>query len=237
MARKKKVKPEIQYFPSQMMENLRSIRSYPLTLLEAPSGFGKTTALRHFFDVEVSKTTPVLWHTCFPAAAGISWKAFCEGIGSFDSRSARRLLELGPPDEDNLLDIGRMMQELHCPEEAYLVLDNFAAWNLPSPGNFLMELSGHGGSGLHIVIATQVLPREARREVLLPSRRFSWLRSRFSPFAGKTSIAISVRPGSTWRKGSWRRFQTEPRVGSSPSICSCFPSSKTALLPPEIWKI
>ena len=33
-------------------ERLSSIKAYPLTLVEAPSGFGKTTALRHFFEVD-----------------------------------------------------------------------------------------------------------------------------------------------------------------------------------------
>ncbi|WP_347489862.1 LuxR C-terminal-related transcriptional regulator [Desulfoscipio sp. XC116] len=166
MARTKRIKPETLFFPKRLMERLNSIKAYPLTLVEAPSGFGKTTALRHFFDSRVSKTAQIIWHT-FPAEQpDASWKAFCGLIGLFDPDSARRLTAVGPPDEDTLPEIEKIFRKLHCVEEIYLVLDDFAAWKLPNSGMFLTALSHHGGEALHVAAAAQLLPSTAQSSIV-----------------------------------------------------------------------
>ena len=50
-------------FSKELMGRLNFIKGDPLTLIEAPSGFGKTTALRHFLDSEVSGNARILWLT------------------------------------------------------------------------------------------------------------------------------------------------------------------------------
>ncbi|TWH57772.1 LuxR family maltose regulon positive regulatory protein [Desulfitobacterium sp. LBE] len=172
MARTKMLKPETLFFPKRLMERLNFIKAYPLTLVEAPSGFGKTTALRHFFDTQVSGTAQIIWHT-FPAELpNASWKAFCGLIGQFDPESAERLAAAGPPDEDTMPEIERIFQKFHCPEETYLVLDDLAAWKLPNAGIFLTALSKHGGGALHVVAAAQLLPSEEQSSMRESSRFF-----------------------------------------------------------------
>ncbi len=166
MPRIKQAKPEIQYFPKRIIEKLDYIKRYPLTLIEAPSGFGKTTALRHFFDTQISQTIPVYWHTFSADRPLTSWKAFCELIEGFDPDSARSLLEVGLPNEDTLPIISNIFHNLRCRQETYIVIDDFAAWKLPISGDFLMALSSHGGKGLHIAIATQLLPVEDQNKMM-----------------------------------------------------------------------
>ncbi len=162
MARTKRIKSETLFFPKRLIERMNSIKMYPLTLVEAPSGFGKTTALRHFFDTQVSKTAQVIWHTFPTEQPGASWKAFCGLIGLFDPESAELLTVIGAPDEDTLPEIERIFRMLHCPEETYLVLDDLAAWKLYNAGTFLTALSNHGGEALHVVAAAQLLPSAAQ---------------------------------------------------------------------------
>ncbi|HAQ41820.1 MAG TPA: hypothetical protein DCM73_13985 [Clostridiales bacterium] len=162
MARTKRIKSETLFFPKRLIERMNSIKMYPLTLVEAPSGFGKTTALRHFFDTQVSKTAQVIWHTFPTEQPGASWKAFCGLIGLFDPESAELLTVIGAPDEDTLPEIERIFRTLHCPEETYLVLDDLAAWKLYNAGTFLTALSNHGGEALHVVAAAQLLPSAAQ---------------------------------------------------------------------------
>ena len=50
MPRMGRLRPEIKYFSPELVKKLECICRYPLTLLEASSGFGKTTALLHFSD-------------------------------------------------------------------------------------------------------------------------------------------------------------------------------------------
>ena len=63
MGRQKKINPAVLYFPAGIQEKLCYLRQYPLTVIHAPAGFGKSTALRRFFEQNVSPSTPVLWHT------------------------------------------------------------------------------------------------------------------------------------------------------------------------------
>ncbi|MEM5779553.1 MAG: hypothetical protein AAGU02_00245, partial [Lawsonibacter sp.] len=180
MARTRQIKPETLFFPQKLMERLNFIKAYPLTLVEAPSGFGKTTALRHFFDSQISKNPQVIWYTLAGEQPGATWKAFCALIGQFDPDSADKLTAAGPPDEDAMPEIERIFRTLRCPEETYLVLDDFAAWKLPDVGQFLTALSEHGGKGLHVVAASQLLPEQAQKSIVESGRFFVLRESVFS---------------------------------------------------------
>lgn len=69
MPRGKRINPAALYFPDKIQEKLSYLKDYPLTVIHAPAGFGKSTALRRFFEQKVSKSTPVLWHTFLARAA------------------------------------------------------------------------------------------------------------------------------------------------------------------------
>ncbi|SHK01853.1 LuxR C-terminal-related transcriptional regulator [Desulforamulus aeronauticus] len=184
MARTRQIKPETLFFPKKLMERLASIKAFPLTLVEAPSGFGKTTALRHFCDTQVSETAQVIWRTFSPESPNTSWKSFCACISAFDEDAAERLNAAGAPSEDSLSEIREIFGQIACTEETYLVLDDFAAWKLPNAGVFLSALSEHSGKGLHVVVASLVLSKETRNH-LLPSIRFLLLQEAVLTFAAE----------------------------------------------------
>lgn len=188
MPRIKQIRPETQFFPKKLTEKLNFIKRYPLTLIEAPSGFGKTTSLRHFFETEIPKSTPVYWHTFSPDRPATSWKAFCEMVEKFDSEKAMLLFDAGPPDEDTLPEIRDIFRKLDCVQETYMVLDDFASWSLPSPGEFLASLSFHGGKGLHIAVASQLLP-QGEHDAILQSNRFCLLQESVLTFT-RDDIAV-----------------------------------------------
>lgn len=182
MARTRQIKSETLFFPKRIMERLNSVRAYPLTLIEAPSGFGKTTSLRHFFDTQIPETAQVIWRTFSSESPNASWKTFCTSVSEFDANASERLTEAGAPNEDNLPEIREIFRRIYCPEETYLVLDDFAAWNLPNPGAFLSVLSEHEGRGLHVVAASQVLTEESHNN-LLPNIRLLLLQESVLAFS------------------------------------------------------
>ena len=47
----RKLNLQATYFPKRLADDLENIKKYSLTVLEAPSGFGKTTALDIFFSM------------------------------------------------------------------------------------------------------------------------------------------------------------------------------------------
>ena len=44
-----KIKSNVQYFPNLLKSMMNKIPLYPVTIVEAASGYGKTTCIRHFF--------------------------------------------------------------------------------------------------------------------------------------------------------------------------------------------
>lgn len=194
MARTRKIKPQVQYFPKRLMDRLDYIRHYPLTLLEAPSGFGKTTALRHFFEIQIPKDVPVFWHTFSSVRPQECWKSFCELIGQVDRQSQQRLFNTGAPNEDTLPEIRKIFAEMTCGRETYLVLDDLSFWQQLPYGAFLQALSHHGGAELHVVAATQVLPQE-EHYLIAQSNRFRLLQEDILSFQKEDINAYYRRAG------------------------------------------
>lgn len=162
MPRTRQLKQDIKYFPKALMEKLENIKNYPLTLLEADSGFGKTTAVRRFFDTRNQEAFPLYVHEFSNDRPSEMWKGFCGLIANFDEESAGRLLALEKPDEDNITEIVRALRSISCDRETFLFLDDFQMWNLYNPCEFLIHLSRHGGKKLHIVVATHPYIHEER---------------------------------------------------------------------------
>ena len=63
MAAKKDRRPKY-YFPRQLKEQLAKISQHPVTVLEAPSGFGKTTAVREYLKEKLPEGARQYWYTC-----------------------------------------------------------------------------------------------------------------------------------------------------------------------------
>ncbi len=56
-------------FSRRLEQALAEIPAFGLTVIEAPSGFGKTTALREYLNRE-HRQADVRWHTCFGESPG-----------------------------------------------------------------------------------------------------------------------------------------------------------------------
>lgn len=173
MPRIRSIRPEIKYFPPELIKKLECISSYPLTLLEASSGFGKTTALLNFFETGLPETAVVYKHEFTDNGIQEAWKQFCGLIARFDEGSAGKLLAAGIPAADTLPDIRCIIRSLSCRKETYLFLDDFQEWKLPHPCEFLSVLSEQNAGDLHIVAAAHPYSRQ-EHENLMRSRRL-WL--------------------------------------------------------------
>ena len=161
MPRSKQINPNTLYFPGKLRKRLALLQEYPLALVEAPSGFGKTTALRHYFETAVSKDTPVYWHTFLGESAAASWASFCRLISCFDPERGEKLLALGAPEPDTLPLVADLLAELSCPGETYVVLDNFNGAGFSPEARFLAALKEHNAPGLHFVVVCQQLTADS----------------------------------------------------------------------------
>lgn len=144
------------YFPKRLVCGLENIKKYPLTILEAPSGFGKTTALNGFFSRSGFEDTYILSHTFFSDNAEEYWQWLCEALESVDKISAEALKGFGFPCSENLCDICEILKELECFEEVYIVLDNLSG-SAKGLGEIFTALSCRTEGKLHFVASVQAV--------------------------------------------------------------------------------
>lgn len=148
------------YFPYRVRDKLAQITVYPMTIVEAPSGFGKTTAVKAFFRTYIDETVRVYWYTFLGETFSASWKNLCEILGRADPESGKKLLELGTPDEDSLPLITEILENMECAEETYLVLDNCQDIKVSFVRRLFETFAKQGGERLHVVVITQQLSVE-----------------------------------------------------------------------------
>lgn len=142
---------EQYYFPPRLKERLAEISSHPLTLVEAPSGFGKTTAVREFFEHELSAPHRMYWHTCFGEPIARVWSELCGALRQIDNETARYLVHIGFPTDDSVADVIQALPRLRCDVQTYLVIDNFQYIFAQLPWALIDVLSDYMSAGLHVI--------------------------------------------------------------------------------------
>lgn len=145
------------YFPNRIIDRLSLINTYPMTIVEAPSGFGKTTAMREYFSKYINESIPIYWHTFLGETFSASWKSICNIFARIDPETTDQLLELGTPDEDNLTLIAEILENIECKEETYIVLDNFQDIKISFIQPLMDAFANYSSSSLHMIIITQQL--------------------------------------------------------------------------------
>ncbi len=158
------------YFSRHLRDVLEDIPSYGLTVIEAPSGFGKTTALREYLARE-QKEADVRWYTCLGESAGRSWAGICRLFGSRKSSEcgtagdmedgiSDELLDLGEPSSENMADIACLISGCSPAGPTFLVIDNYQLFDSPVRKRCIAVFSACRHANLHIILVTQPLKDE-----------------------------------------------------------------------------
>ena len=134
---------------------LESIFVYPLTIVEAPIGYGKTTAVREFL---ASKSSPVLWLTLLPSedTAAFFWERFAAEIDRMDEAAGVRLKNLGfPSDAPQTSNILSILGDLDYDKNTALVIDDFHLVRGREISALLNQIVKEEIGNLHIVVITR----------------------------------------------------------------------------------
>ncbi len=151
---------ELHYYSDQLKRKLEKLRFAPATVVEASSGYGKTTAIRDFLQNELSQSTPVYWFTAMDEKPSAGFRRLCREIEKIDSHAGERLLKIELPNAANIGEAAEALRSIQCKHETYLVIDNFQFMQDVLPPAFFLALLEHGGQGLHVIIVTQMLKRD-----------------------------------------------------------------------------
>lgn len=148
---------EPHYYSDRLRQKLEDLRLSAAVVVEAPSGCGKTTAIRDYLETSLPQSTPVYWFTAADEEPPAAFKRLCREIARVDRRTGTRLLKIGLPDSAAIGEACDALSCLQCENETWLVIDNFQFLTDTLPFPFLSSLLTHSGKKLHVVAITQTL--------------------------------------------------------------------------------
>ncbi|SMC65381.1 LuxR family transcriptional regulator, maltose regulon positive regulatory protein [Papillibacter cinnamivorans DSM 12816] len=153
---------EPHYYSDRLRTKLNMLHSAPAAIFEAPSGYGKTTAVRDFLERELPKDTPVYWFTAAEELPTAGFRRLCGEINKIDGAAGERLLKIELPNAANVGEACDAFRSVRCGQESYFVIDNYQILQDFLLPPFFSALIEHGIDGLHIIIISQILNKNFR---------------------------------------------------------------------------
>ena len=139
------------FFSDELKSKLEGVKRCALSALEAPAGYGKTTAVRRLFT---EGDASVRWFTAVEGITDNSFRWFIRQLGGVDETAARNLEDLGYLNRSNAEQAARILLELHPTEPLTLVFDNFQ-FALQSWQPQVLDALAKCGNGLRTVFISQ----------------------------------------------------------------------------------
>ncbi|MFA9422745.1 MAG: response regulator transcription factor [Sedimentibacter sp.] len=155
-----KIKTNTQYFSQALKGLIGKIPQYPVTIVEAASGYGKTTCIRHFFTSLAD--ADVRWVSFSTnETAEKAWGRCCNCIRKIDSDVGNRLFSLGLPSSHNTDEICQLLYEFSCDEDTYLIFDNFQHIQKYFTKEIWEAFLFNNSKLLHIIVLTHIINKES----------------------------------------------------------------------------
>lgn len=153
------------YFSERITVAMGEIFDYPLTVVEAPMGYGKTTAVREYLNKSAAH---VLWQMVYDNSLSNFWKAFSILFAQFDEDSAKSLLFIGFPTDSVLLQAAlQIIAKTELSARTVLVIDDYHLAETPEIDRFIEFLALKQITNLHIVLVARFIELQSREELAL----------------------------------------------------------------------
>ena len=110
------------FFSEVLKDKLQRVKTCALSALEAPAGYGKTTAIRRLFE---ENDAAVSWFTAVEGLTDNSFRWFIRQLGTIDEAAAHRLEDLGFLNRSNARQAADILAGLKPTAPLTLVFDNF----------------------------------------------------------------------------------------------------------------
>ena len=144
---------------------LAKIWNYPLTVVEAPMGYGKTTAVKEYLKTLDAR---VLWLTQLEDSAISFWNGFSRLFRELDPRAAGRLAGIGVPNNSVFREEAvRIIEEIEFPAKTVIVLDDYHLLLSKDIDGFIELVVKSEFPNLHIVVLSRSVFAENTTELVL----------------------------------------------------------------------
>jgi LuxR family maltose regulon positive regulatory protein len=213
------------YFSGRLREKLDQAAQTRGLVIEAPSGYGKTTAVQNYLRKILPKGTNWIRHVCAGESAPAAWRRFAQALRRIDPSTGDALLALGLPDKDTVGDAETLLREMNCRTSTWLVIDDFHQIAPLAPLSLWRALLEHEARRLRVVFVTRPLD-----EGLMRYEKGGFFTSMKTTCAFPSANAANFSPRPAFRSPRRERMSSTaaPAAGSSPLSCISSTMSGTA---------
>lgn len=145
------------FFSERLEARLSLLRRSALTVVEAPAGYGKTTALHRALQ-GVDRDSQ-RWYTAAAGERDGSFLWFLRHIETVDPDAAARIRAFGPLNRSNAAAIADILAGLAPEKPLYIVIDNFQLVAGEWQPQLLRGLASMKPGGLRLILAGQSFGR------------------------------------------------------------------------------
>lgn len=153
---KNKKDNNVVFIPKRLQEALGPCLNYPVTIVEAPMGYGKTMAIRTYLR---HKEVKVVWVTFSAQLEQDIWTTICQAMEKQQpdlTAVVRRISKVGAPESEECLhEILKVMKSVETLYPIVFVLDDYHLVE-QSLMNRLIEMAASIGiANIHVIVLTR----------------------------------------------------------------------------------
>jgi len=153
------------YFPQRITEAMGKILDYPLTIVEAPMGYGKTTSVREHV---ILTGADLLWQNIYDDSKAAFWSGFCLLFKELDNDRTHSLAQLGFPDDSVSMHAAlTLIKNIAFPVQTVIVIDDFHLVDTQETAKFITFLAANEIVNLHIVLISRYFEYFSTEELSL----------------------------------------------------------------------
>lgn len=179
------------YIRKSLSQSLQGIWQYSLTVVQAPMGYGKTTAVREFLT---QCHAQVLWQTVFDSSNDAFWSGFSRLLSRLDPVCARSLVRMGVPGGSLLREEAvELIGAVKFPAPTVIVIDDYHLLSSVAIDQFFQRLNQADIPGLHLVIVSRRRFGGNTAELVLKGRCLLLDKQHFELTAGEITEYCKLR--------------------------------------------
>lgn len=163
----KKYNTNALYFTNKLKNKLADIINYPLTIMEAPCGYGKTTAAEEFLNKIDNK---VLWIILDNNSTKDFWRKFCNCLSELDRDVALKMKNMDiPQSKESFEEFYILLRNIKFSKETIITIDNYQLVQNTIVNNFVINFTTTL-KNIHMVILTQNRMVEEILDIILKKK-------------------------------------------------------------------
>ncbi len=165
MPKKKQYNLRNLFFPNRITKIMDGIFSYPLIIIEAPMGYGKTTAVREFLS---NSEVDMMWQKIYDSGSVSFWNGFAKLFSDLDNDGFQSLVQLGfPNDVLSMQEALKLIEGIKLSNKTFLVIDDYHLVDSTGVNSFIEFLIGKKIHNLHVVLTARFVKFQRLEELNL----------------------------------------------------------------------